>query len=75
MKDGTDDNMIGDVNLKVNWCNTVSIKHSEKLFTKLSHLKRESIKVKEGDYVKRGDILALCGNSGRSPEPHIHFFI
>ncbi len=23
--------------------------------------------------VKRGQILGLCGNSGNSPEPHIHY--
>ena len=26
-----------------------------------------------GDYVKPGDVVAACGNSGRSPEPHLHF--
>jgi hypothetical protein len=33
----------------------------------------EEILVKAGDEVKKGDILARCGNSGRSPEPHLHF--
>ncbi len=73
VEDGVDDNDIGNVNLAQNWGNTVVIKHSDYLFSKLSHLKKSSFKVKEGDLVKKGELLALCGNSGRSPEPHIHF--
>lgn len=68
-----EDNVIGQINLQQNWGNTVVIKHAENLFSKVSHLKKNSIKVKVGDYVKQGDIIALCGNSGRSPEPHLHF--
>lgn len=68
-----DDNAIGQVNLQQNWGNTIVIKHAENLYSKVSHLKKNSIKVKVGDYVKQGDIIALCGNSGRSPEPHLHF--
>lgn len=68
-----DDNVIGQVNLQQNWGNTIVIKHTEHLFTKVSHLKKNSIKVKTGDVVKQGDIIGLCGNSGRSPEPHLHF--
>jgi urea transporter/murein DD-endopeptidase MepM/ murein hydrolase activator NlpD len=73
IEDGVDDNMIGDVNVEKNWGNTIIIKHTEYLFSKLSHLKNDSFKVKQGDYVKKGDLLAVCGNSGRSPEPHVHF--
>jgi urea transporter len=71
--DGIDDNEIGEVNLEQNWGNTIIIKHAEKLYTKLSHLRKDSFKVKKGDYVKRGDLLASSGNSGRSPRPHLHF--
>ena len=39
----------------------------------MSHLKEGSIKVKKGDEVKKGDIIGNCGNSGRSPYPHLHF--
>ncbi len=73
LQDGIDDNMIGDVNLNENWGNTIVIKHSEYLFSKISHIKKDSFNVKVGDYVKKGEVLALCGSSGRSPEPHIHF--
>ena len=71
--DGVDDNNIGDVNLDQNWGNTIVIRHHDKIFSMLSHLKKDSFKVEKGDYVKRGDVLALCGNSGRSPKPHLHF--
>ncbi|MCB9191367.1 MAG: urea transporter [Flavobacteriales bacterium] len=73
VENDVDDNMIGDVNLKKNWGNTVVIKHGEGLFTKLSHLKKGSVKVDEGELVKKGQVVASLGNSGRSPEPHIHF--
>lgn len=67
------DNLVGEVNLKDNWGNTVIIKHEDKLYSSLSHLKKGSIKVKEGDSVKEGDEIGRCGNSGRSPYPHLHF--
>ncbi len=73
--DDVNDNEIGDVNIDQNWGNTIVIKHGEYLFTKISHIKNGSFKVKEGDYVAKGDTIAMCGNSGRSPEPHIHFQI
>jgi len=67
------DNRIGEVNLQENWGNTVIIKHGERLYTSMSHLKEGSIKVKEGDNVKEGEEIGRCGNSGRSPYPHLHF--
>jgi murein DD-endopeptidase MepM/ murein hydrolase activator NlpD len=36
------------------------------------HLKPGSIRVKAGDTVHAGDVLALVGNSG-APAPHLHF--
>lgn len=71
--DGVADNMISDINLAQNWGNTIVIKHAEGLYSKLSHLKPHSILVKEGDYVSKGELIAHCGSSGRSPEPHLHF--
>ncbi len=39
----------------------------------MNHLKQNSLKVKRGDQVKVGDVLAECGNSGIGPVPHLHF--
>ncbi|HUX55489.1 MAG TPA: urea transporter [Bacteroidales bacterium] len=71
--DNVEDNIIGKVNLKENWGNTVIIRHNNYLFSSLSHLKKDSITVKPGDKLKQGDIIGKCGNSGRSPYPHLHF--
>lgn len=67
------ENVIGTRNLEQNWGNTVVIKHSQTLYTKLCHLKKDSIKLRIGDKVRQGDVLGLCGNSGNSPVPHLHF--
>lgn len=67
------DNDIRDVNTEDNWGNTVIIKHNDYLYSKLSHLKYKSAKVKIGDLVKKGQLIGRCGNSGRSPYPHLHF--
>lgn len=38
----------------------------------LAHLMEDSILVEEGQDVLQGEVLALCGNSGNSTEPHLH---
>jgi len=70
--DGIEDNQVGDVNTRENWGNTLIIKHKDDLYSSLSHLKSGSLTVKEGDKVREGDVIAHCGNSGRSPYPHLH---
>lgn len=71
--DSIEDNIIGDIDMVHNWGNTIVIKHTDFLFSKLSHLKPGSIKVNEGEKVQSGQAIAKTGNSGRSPYPHIHF--
>jgi urea transporter len=71
--DNIDDNEPGKVNTLQNWGNTIVIMHLPNLYSQVSHLRAGTFRVKKGDYVRKGDFLALCGNSGRSPEPHIHF--
>ncbi|MGY5764222.1 M23 family metallopeptidase [Brachybacterium sp. DNPG3] len=38
----------------------------------LCHLRRGSLHVRTGQHVQRGGVLAQCGNSGNSTEPHVH---
>lgn len=55
--------------------NYIVIKHAENEYSCLAHLQPHSIKVKKGQYVRRGEVIAKCGNSGNSSEPHLHFQI
>jgi len=73
ISDNVLDNKIGDINIAQNWGNSIVIKHTEQLYTQISHIKKGTFKVAKGQYVTKGQILALCGNSGHSPYPHIHF--
>ena len=38
----------------------------------LAHLRRGSVRVRRGDLVEPGQVVAECGNSGNSSEPHLH---
>jgi murein DD-endopeptidase MepM/ murein hydrolase activator NlpD len=49
----------------------VTIDHGHGIITHYAHLDK-TLK-KEGDNVKRGDIIAKMGNSGRSTGPHLHY--
>ena len=73
--DEVEENEIGEVDLEKNWGNTIILRHADQLYSKLSHLKKGSFKVGAGETIKKGQVIASCGNSGRSPVPHLHFQI
>jgi murein DD-endopeptidase MepM/ murein hydrolase activator NlpD len=50
---------------------TVVVDHGHGTVTRYAHLKE--CLVKPGHQVKRGDKIALVGNSGRSTGPHLHY--
>jgi hypothetical protein len=55
--------------------NNIVIDHGNGEFSLLPHLKRGSLKVKTGEKVKAGQEIALCGNSGTSPFPHVQYHL
>jgi len=69
------DNLVGAMNLKQNWGNLVLLHHGPGLYSLVAHLARGSVKVRLGQVVQAGEVLGLCGSSGRSPQPHLHFHL
>ena len=51
--------------------NLVEIDHGYGLVTRYGHNSKHLVKV--GDRVKRGQVVSLVGNTGRSTGPHLHY--
>ena len=66
------DNELGEENLLQNWGNLVVVLNDLGWYVLLSHFKRDGIIVYKNQRVTRGQLLGYCGNSGRSPLPHLH---
>jgi murein DD-endopeptidase MepM/ murein hydrolase activator NlpD len=73
--DGIKDNKPGQLNPVYIPGNTVIIKTENNEYLFFAHFKQHSINVLQGQKVKQGDFLGLCGNSGNSSEAHLHFHI
>ena len=73
--DGVRDNDPGVMNPFSAMGNSVMIMHSDSEYSVFSHFRNGSVKVKAGDKVTKGQLLGLCGNSGNSTEPHIHYHL
>lgn len=53
--------------------NLIIIHHDNGLETYYAHMSKRFVSV--GDHVKSGDVIGLCGNTGRSFGSHLHFEI
>jgi len=54
-----------------NFGNMIAINHGYNLKTRYGHLSK--YRIKKGQYVKRGQIIAEVGNTGRCTGPHLHY--
>ena len=55
--------------------NVVRILHDDGTYAIYAHLNWNSIRVRAGDRVERGDYIADSGNTGFSSGPHLHFAV
>jgi Peptidase family M23 len=55
--------------------NFVILDLGNKEFALLAHMQKGSVIVSEGDEVRPGQPIGLCGNSGNTSEPHLHFHL
>jgi hypothetical protein len=69
---GVEDNIPGELNSKQLTGNTIILETNEKEYILFAHLKHQSIVVREGQFIRQGSLLAQCGNSGNTTEPHLH---
>jgi murein DD-endopeptidase MepM/ murein hydrolase activator NlpD len=53
--------------------NVIDIDHKNGFVSRYGHLSKRKVRV--GDIVKKGDTIALSGNTGRTTGPHLHFQI
>jgi len=53
--------------------NFIMVFHPDGTFAEYAHIKKNGAKVKVGDTIKKGQLIALSGNVGYSTGPHLHF--
>lgn len=63
---------ISNVDANNNWGNYLVLYDDRGFYVEISHFAENSIVVDRGDRIERGSLLGRCGNSGYSPQPHIH---
>ncbi|MGF1854527.1 M23 family metallopeptidase [Vibrio satsumensis] len=51
--------------------NFITMRHSFGFMSSYAHLQK--FKVRSGQFVSKGDVIASCGNSGNSTGPHLHY--
>jgi len=53
--------------------NVVILRHDQQMSSLYAH--NSALKVKQGEQVKQGQLIALLGSTGHSTGPHVHFEI
>jgi murein DD-endopeptidase MepM/ murein hydrolase activator NlpD len=71
-----DDSEKGGAHRKYEDCaNMVTVQHSDGTMAHYCHLQARSAKIRVGQKVRVGDLLALSGNTGFTSGPHLHFAV
>lgn len=55
--------------------NHIVIQHQDGSIAQYWHLEQNAVLVKVGDFVKKGQVIGLSGNTGYTAFPHLHFQI
>jgi hypothetical protein len=74
-EDGLPDQVPGEMDSAHPPGNHVIIDHGNEEYSLLAHLQNGSVGVDAGEQVKAGTQVGLCGNSGNTSEPHLHFHL
>lgn len=81
LKDGIPENVPGitsravPITLETVGGNHVILDIGDGRYAFYAHIKPGTLRVRQGERVRRGQVVGLVGNSGNSTEPHLHFHI
>ena len=73
--DNIQSDLMGNMDMDNPGGNYIIIDIGNEKYVYFGHLKKGSITVEEGQYVKAGTLVGLIGNSGNSTHPHLHMHI
>jgi len=65
------DGVVADTGWQTGYGKAIDVTHGYGLSTKYGHLSK--ILVKDGQHVKKGQVIGLEGSTGRSTGPHLHY--
>jgi len=75
LENGVEDNTPGEMNPRQPMGNYVTIDHGNGEYSFLAHFQKGSVTVTKNQRVELREFLGLCGNSGNSSEPHLHYHL
>jgi murein DD-endopeptidase MepM/ murein hydrolase activator NlpD len=75
MRDGVPDARPGRAQAWRGGGNSIVLEIAPREYLFMVHLRSGTIRVRKGDHVERGDVVARVGNSGNTSEPHLHVHV